>query len=43
MVAMIGDKWKRSVSVGYWVNYVTSTVNLTNEPEFFKSKFWNTS
>ena len=40
---LIDVKQKGSALVGYWVNYVTSTFDLTHDLElgFFKVKFWN--
>ena len=39
----IGIKWKRSVSVWYWVNYETSILDLFHDLDFvsFKVKYWN--
>ena len=36
-------KWKGSASVGYWVQYVTLTFDLTHDLDLgcFKIKFWN--
>ena len=41
MVDPIDVKWKGSASVGYWVNYVTLTLDLTHDIVlvFFKSNF----
>ena len=44
MVGLIDMKWKEgSASVGYWVNYVTSTFDITHDLDlgFFKVKFRN--
>ena len=43
MVGPIDVKWKGDVSVGYWMNYVTLTFDLTHDLDlwFFKVKFQN--
>ena len=43
MVGPIDVKWNVGASVGYWVNYVTSTFDLTHDLDiwFFKVKFQN--
>ena len=41
MVGPIDVKRKGSASVGYWVNYVTLTFDLTHDLWFFKVKFQN--
>ena len=43
MVGLIDVKWKGGALVGYWVNYVTSTFDLTHDHDlwFFKVKFQN--
>ena len=42
MVGPIVVKQKGGASVGYWVKYVTSTFDLTHDPDrFFKVKFKN--
>ena len=43
MVSLIDVKWKGGVSVGYCVNYVTLTFDLTHDLDlwFFKVKFQN--
>ena len=43
MVGPIDVKWKGSALVEYWVNYVTSTFDLTHDLDFwfFKVKFQN--
>ena len=43
MVGPIDVKRKGSASIGYWVNYVTLTFDLTHDLDFkfFKVKFWN--
>ena len=43
MVGPIDAWWKGCASVGYWVNSVTSTFDLTHDIdlEFFKVVFWN--
>ena len=40
MVGPIDVKWKGGASIGYWVNYVTSTLDLTHDLDlwFFKVK-----
>ena len=41
MVGPIDVKWKGGASIGYWVNYVTLTFDLTHDLDhwFFKAKF----
>ena len=43
MVGLIDVKQKGRASVGYWVNYVTLTFDLTHDLDlwFFKVKFQN--
>ena len=43
MVGPINMKQKRGASFGYWINYVTSTFDLTHDLDlgFFKVKFRN--
>ena len=45
MVGPIDVKWKGSASVGYWVQYVTLTLDLTHDLDLgcFKVKFRNSS
>ena len=45
MVGPIDVKWKWSASVGYWVQYVTLTFDLTHDLDLgcFKVKFRNSS
>ena len=41
LVVPIDMKWKGSALVGYWVNYLIFTFDLTHDPglEIFKVKF----
>ena len=43
MVGPIDVKWKGGASVGYWVNYVTLTFDLTHDLDlwFFQGQFQN--
>ena len=43
MVGPIDEKWKGCASVGYWVNYVTLTFDLSQDLDllFFKVNFQN--
>ena len=45
MVGPIDMKWKGSALVGYWVQYVTLTFDLTHDLDLgcFKVKLWNSS
>ena len=45
IVGPIDVKRKGSASVGYWVQYVTLTFDLTHDLDlgYFKVKFWNSS